>query len=139
MFCMIVGQVGFSWGPVNTELALVALILQPIKLHVDGLGPFLFKGFVGKTNSGRVVDFNRGWWLWVPHFYQTDAKFNSFLGCHMCCAYFGLCRGPADYLDDGTDDMDGPVEVVFFHGFPRGWFVGEKEMPTGAAPCFWDA
>lgn len=43
-------------------------VLDPVKLHVDGSGLFLFANSIGDDGSGLVVSFYGHWWLHVSHF-----------------------------------------------------------------------
>ena len=59
-----------SKPPVNDELALLGLVLNPIKSHVNGLGPFLFDGAVGESDGKGVVDLHGNRRLGMTHFLE---------------------------------------------------------------------
>ena len=44
MFGMVVGKVGFTWAPVDKEVALASAVLDPIEAHVHCFGSFLADG-----------------------------------------------------------------------------------------------
>ena len=68
-----------SSPPVNDELALLGLVLNPIKLHVNGLGPFLFDGVVGESNGKCVVDLHGSRRLWMHLFLERLSERNGLL------------------------------------------------------------
>ena len=51
----IVGQIEFSLLPVDSKLALLDLVLDPIESYVHGLGPLNFGTAIGKPIGGGVV------------------------------------------------------------------------------------
>ena len=63
VFCVVVGQVGCSWSPVDVELALLDPVLQPVEAHVDGLGAFLFDGVCEDTMACGIVGLEWCGWL----------------------------------------------------------------------------
>ena len=55
MFGVIIGAVGFAFGPENRELALAHSVSDPVKSHVDGLGALLFDGVMGVAGWGCPI------------------------------------------------------------------------------------
>ena len=51
MFCVIVGQIGYAWLPVDEELATAGAVADPVETHVDGFGALMFDGVVCKSDS----------------------------------------------------------------------------------------
>ena len=59
VFCEIVSQINFSWGPIDLKFALGDVVSEPVEAHVDGFGSVLF-GVVVEDAVGRaVVDSDR--------------------------------------------------------------------------------
>ena len=52
MFCVIVGQIGYAWLPVEEELAAAGAVADLVEAYVDGFGELLFDGVIYKSNSG---------------------------------------------------------------------------------------
>ena len=52
MFCLIVGQIGYSWLSVEEELAAAGTVADPVEVHVNGFGALLFDGVICKSDSG---------------------------------------------------------------------------------------
>jgi hypothetical protein len=59
MLCEVAGMVALTVFPVDSELILVSLIMNPIKLHVHGFRTTLFNGAVGNAASGGVASLHR--------------------------------------------------------------------------------
>jgi hypothetical protein len=51
----VVNLVRETWFPVNKELQVFDVVVDPIKLHVHGLGTKLFDGFVGDAFGTLVA------------------------------------------------------------------------------------
>ena len=66
MFGEVVSFVGTALAPKDMELFLMHTIVDPIKVHVDCLGSFLFDSVIGDTSSSTIVSLNRHWRLWMP-------------------------------------------------------------------------
>jgi len=73
VFGKIIGMVGTARSPKNVKLALLDMILDPIKMHVDGFGLLLFHGVIGNAAGGTVVSLKWCGWLWVAKFIQGNA------------------------------------------------------------------
>jgi len=72
VFGEIICTVGRAQLPENVKLALPDMILDPIELHVNGLGLLLFYGVIGNAASGAVVCLEWCGWLWVAKFIQGN-------------------------------------------------------------------
>ena len=46
MFCVIVGQIGFAFFPVDKKLTAAGAVADPVEAHVYGFGALLFDGFI---------------------------------------------------------------------------------------------
>ena len=55
MFCVIVGQIGYAWLPVDEELAVAGAVADPVEAHVDGFGELLFDGVICKSESVELL------------------------------------------------------------------------------------
>ena len=51
MFFVIVGKFGYSWLPVDEELAAAGTVADPVETYVDGFGALLFDGFICKYEN----------------------------------------------------------------------------------------
>ena len=74
VFGKIVGPIGAAWTPEDMKLALSYPILDPIKPHVDGLGPFLFDSVIGDAAGSAVVGLEWCGWLGVAKFFQSNLE-----------------------------------------------------------------
>jgi len=54
VFCEIICLIAIAGTPKNMKLALVDAIMDPIKMHVNGFGAFLFDSVIGDA-TGRAV------------------------------------------------------------------------------------
>ena len=78
MLCIIFYLILGSRPPVNDELDLFGSILNPKKLHVNGLGPFLFDGAIGKSDGKGVAGLHGIRRLWMTHFLESLLDRNGF-------------------------------------------------------------
>ena len=88
MFGEIVTEVRCARSPVDEELALFGPVFDPIKLHVDCFGSFLFYGVICKTVSGGVINLHWCRWLGMTHFFQ---------GCSNGDCFLPICVGGGDF------------------------------------------
>ena len=51
----VVGEVEVSFLPVDSVLSLFDAVLDPVELHIHGLGSFYFRSAIGKTISGGII------------------------------------------------------------------------------------
>ena len=52
MFCVIVVHIGDLGLPVDEELAADGAVTDPVEVHVDVFGAFLFGGVICKSDCG---------------------------------------------------------------------------------------
>ena len=74
MLRKVVGEIFFTFAPVDLELLLGNSILYPVETHVDSLGSALLDGIVGNACCCGVIDDDRGRWLRVAHFFEGCAE-----------------------------------------------------------------
>ena len=55
-FSVVIPDILVSRLPVDDEFALLCSVLDPIKLHINCFGAFLFDCAIGKTYCSGVVD-----------------------------------------------------------------------------------
>ena len=94
----------------KTELLLVdTAILQPVESHVHRFSMFRLDSTVDNTFDGGVfcLDGCRG--LFVPHFLQNVADFNSFACVEGECSEFSFSSKGHYCFDDLRDGEDGPI------------------------------
>ena len=46
IFCVIVGQIGYAWFPVDEELTVDGAVADPVETHVDGFEALMFDGVI---------------------------------------------------------------------------------------------
>ena len=69
---------------------LTGPFLDPIKLHVDGLGYFLFYGVIVKTLGSELLYLNFCRSLFMTKFPNTGTNGNVFLAIDVGRSYLGL-------------------------------------------------
>ena len=79
MFCVIVGQIGYSGLPVDEELAAAGAVADPVEAHVDGFGALLFDGVICKSNTGWVFYLHGCGQLGLAEFVEQCADGDGFL------------------------------------------------------------
>jgi len=77
--------------PEDVILALPYTVPDPIKTHVDGLGPFLFDVVIGNARGCGIVSLYGRGGLGMPEFLQGDAQRASMLGIEEQGAQFCFC------------------------------------------------
>ena len=87
---VVITKIGLSGLPVDKELALMGPVLDPIKLHVDGIGYFLFYGVIFETLSIGVVYLNGCRRLWMTMFLKSGPNGNCFLAIDLGRSNFGI-------------------------------------------------
>ena len=60
VFGKVIGKIIHARSPVDQELPLAGPVLDPIKMHVNCLGSFLFDSFLGEALGSGVVDLHGG-------------------------------------------------------------------------------
>lgn len=120
-------------APIDGELALSGTVADPVKSHVDGFGPFLFDGVVGKADSSGVVNLHGSGRLRMSKFSKSGAKRDGFLSINIGSSNFGLRSGPHHVFKNFFNDVDGTI------GFGDSRVeagVGKEVMTTNAATGF---
>jgi hypothetical protein len=74
-------------------LLLTDAVFDPVEVHVDGFGPFLFDGVVGKSRGGGIVGLRWRGWLWMASFSKGDAYGEGFLSVEEQGTNFGFSSG----------------------------------------------
>ena len=93
VFCEVISQISFSWGPVDLELVLDGAVVKPVEAHVNGFGSVLL-GFVVKgTICSAVVGLNRGRGLFVSQFNEGDLVRDCSTGIEIACTGFRFSSG----------------------------------------------
>ncbi len=64
----VINFVGGTWMPEDVILALANAILNPVEMHVNGLGVLLLDVVIGNTSGSGVVCLNRGGGLGMAKF-----------------------------------------------------------------------
>jgi hypothetical protein len=76
----IVCQICEAGSPVNNKLFLLDAVFNPVETHVNGFRTSLLDGFVGNSGGTSVIGLNRGRWLNVAKFVESDPESGSVLG-----------------------------------------------------------
>ena len=79
MFDEVTGKIFSSLLPVEAELFLFDLTLNPVKVHVKDFGAFPVHVAHENAAGGYVVSLDWSGRLWVAHFNQGRADGNSLL------------------------------------------------------------
>ena len=74
VFGEVVSQVGRAFIPINKELILVNMILDPTEAHVNGLRAASVHNIVGNSSCSGVVHLDRGRALGKARFLEGSAK-----------------------------------------------------------------
>ena len=90
VLAVIVTQVATSWAPVNVEHALLGPVLDPVEVHVNGLGALLLHGAIGEAAGRSVVDLDGGGRLGVPEFDEGLPDGHTVLAIHVAGPNFSL-------------------------------------------------
>ena len=77
MFGPVVGQISGARAPLDTILALVDSVPDPIKAHVHGFGPGLLYGVIGDPVGSGVVSDELCRSLWPAEFCECGANRDS--------------------------------------------------------------
>jgi len=76
----VVSFVGGAWLPKDVILVMANTIANPIKLHVNGFGLFLFDVIIGNAGGCGIVGLNRSGRLWMPKFLKGNVQWASMFG-----------------------------------------------------------
>ena len=82
MLSKVVSKIILTSVPINTELALLRSVVEPVEPHVHCLGLLLFYCIIDDTIGSIVVSFEWGGWLGEFHGPQTITDCHGFLGIH---------------------------------------------------------
>ena len=80
VFVTVIPFVRCSWGPVESELALVFVAEEPPQAHVHVFDEIGYSGEVGDVNSISIVSLQGCLGLWLSYFYDSVAQGGHFLG-----------------------------------------------------------
>ena len=105
----VVTFVGVPRLPVDEKLFLSNVILDPMELHVDGLGPPLFDLAIGKSYSSGVVNLNGSGWLWVAKVDECLSDGHSIFGIEVGPTNFCLHGRTHNMLDDFVEGVEGSI------------------------------
>ena len=90
MLAQVVSLVGGARAPVDTELALLDAVLEPVEAHVNGFRTALFDCAVHDALSAFVVGLDGSGRLGVAKFNEGLADWAACLGIVEEAAYFGF-------------------------------------------------
>jgi hypothetical protein len=62
------------------ELALFDSVTHPVKTHVHSFGVLLLNGVVDNAKGSGVVGLDGCGGLWMAHFFEGSAEWDSFFG-----------------------------------------------------------
>ena len=120
----VVTEVSAAGFPINEKLALPGAVLDPIEVHVDGFGCFLFDHAMGEAFISQVVDADWSQWLWVPKFCKVGAYRNGFLTIMEGGAHFGFSGRRHQVVENLGDSVDRAAE----RGVGDRWFGRVSEL-----------
>ena len=116
----VVSKVFFALAPIYQKLFLFDAVLHPVKSHIDGFGPSLFDGFIGKSDGSGVVRDDMGGWLWVPHFLERCSHGESVSHVEENGAKFCFRSGCKNHFHDGAIVFDGAI--IWGQWISWGWY-----------------
>ena len=106
-------KIGATRAPANEEMATTGAILNPIKVHVNGFGYFLFNGVIGKTCGSEVVYIDRGRRLGVSDLGKGGANGNGLLTVEKSGSNFGFGGGGHYIANNIGKGEDGAIDGRF--------------------------
>ncbi len=115
--------------PENVELSLPGVVTNPIKVHINGLGAFLFDHVIDDATCCTVICLEQGCWLGVPLFIQCCANGACSLGIKEECTEFCFSSTGNNLLHDLAQDVDGTIiwwHMISSHG--SGVLMGAEEV-----------
>jgi len=115
MLSEVICMIGVSGLPENVKLSLSYLVSDPIKLHVNCLGSFLFECVIGNSTSCAVVCLQWCGQLWMSKFFQCNAERTCMLGIEKKCSQFSFSCTGHHIAHDLAEDVYGSIV--------RGWTV----------------
>ena len=69
VFGEVISVIEAAFSPKYMELALADAVADPVKTHVNCLGPFLLDSVIGDASSSAIVSLDGCGWLRVAEFF----------------------------------------------------------------------
>jgi len=129
MFSEIVGFVQAASPPIDVKLALSDVVADPIEVHVNCFGAFLFYGVIGDARGGAVVSLDRSRWLGMAEFFEADTDQAGFLAVVEESGKFGFSSAG----DNFTHDLAEYVDCAIGRRKRVGWRQGFAGISGAAA------
>jgi len=101
-----VGKIANARLPLDDELAVLDVILEPIETHVNGFGAFLFDSSIEDAAGDTVVSCDDSGRLGPSHFMESLPEWDSGLGIDECRASLGFGGQREDVAHDAGEDME---------------------------------
>jgi len=95
--------------PLDDELAILDAILEPMEMHDNGFGAFLFNSSIEDAAGNTVVSCDDSGRLGPSHFTESLPEWGSSLGIDECRASLGFGGRREDVAHDASEDMEGPI------------------------------
>jgi len=132
MLSEVICFVGSAQSPKDIILALANMIMDPVEMHVNGLGALLLDVVVGNTSGSGVVGLNRGCGLGMAKLEEGNAQWTSMFGIEKQCTQFDFSGAGQDQLHDLTEDINGAIVggQVGISGH-CGWWCGAEKVVSG--------
>jgi hypothetical protein len=135
VFGEVVSQIVRTTAPMDNEVALGNLILNPIEAHVNGFGATLLYSSVCDACSTGVISLDWAWWLGMAHVLERCAKPSSFFSIVKQSTEFRFSGRGDNHFHDRTWDMDIAIDwwwtgVAFNGGGVKWGAVAQKEIST---------
>ncbi len=55
VLCEVIGWIAVFGTPKNVKLTLAYMVADPIKVHLNGFGTFMFDGVIGNATGHAIV------------------------------------------------------------------------------------
>jgi len=107
---VVVGKIANARLPLDDEVAVLDAILEPIEMHVNGFGAFLFDSSIEDAAGNTVVSCDDSGRLGPSHFMESLPEWDSGLCIDECRAGLGFGGGRDDVAHDASEDMEGSIE-----------------------------
>ncbi len=98
MFGEVIGQINSATAPVDKELALGDMVLDPVKVHANGFGARLFDSVIDNAGGIGVASLDGSGQLWMPQFVESGAEPGSSLAGRSTPRWF-FTSSCDNYLD----------------------------------------
>jgi hypothetical protein len=105
----VIGTISGTLFPMDEKLALTDAIPDPIKSHIDRLGPTLFDGVVGNACSSIVVGLDGCGGLRMTHFFKSDTYGTGIFSVVKESGQFCLRCARENFAENGAGDGNGPI------------------------------